>query len=159
MVGNAEYFEDFVAWCSDPRSRRAYLDHLMSVDIQGVKWIRERPKTAAYIGMAAAIVRPEFRFLADKYFLGESEETTIPAKRMFEQYDVWRDQLGLDDAATKRSIVSFGCFIQKHLDGLGVAKVHTRAGATYIVDKKLLVEHLLTMGFGTTVDMHPFLLA
>jgi hypothetical protein len=96
--------------------------------------------------MAAAIVRPELRFMADKYFQGDCEDTRILATSLLGHYNMWRDRMGMTDEASKRTMSGFA--------SKGVSKSNANTGTMYTIDKSLLIPHLRGLGFGEIVDMH-----
>jgi hypothetical protein len=84
-VGNHEYFEGLIEYCSDPANARAFYEYLKTYDMSGVN-LKNRPITDGYKEMKKASVPIEFSFLESMIEKYGKKTKIFTSSGLFEEF-------------------------------------------------------------------------
>lgn len=62
-IGDAEYFKGFSEYMQDVTNQKAIIEHLRSVDISNVNWIKDRPISETYKSLKGLCLGPLHKYL------------------------------------------------------------------------------------------------
>ena len=88
-IGDEEYFKFLYEYIERADVQRAFFDDMMEEDIEGFKWMHERPMTDAYIQNLDTCVPPLIRFMAGEVNMCEMCKVTdnqVKASDLFKKF-------------------------------------------------------------------------
>ena len=145
-----DYFDRLVDVINKPQALRSLYDHLMSIDISGVDWIRDKPMTEYMNDLLESCTDREMTFLVNKIKQAEAEagleeqkEVEISSKQLLGEF---RDDCLQNGYEYKTSPIKCGIKLKKYMiDGFSVKK--TKKGNVYIFDTKRCVDWMIKQGY------------
>jgi hypothetical protein len=135
-ANSKEYFDNYYKIINDDMHLKAFYDYLMTLKVDDIDWINDRPITEAYNDMKQ--IESHIRFLADyedKIFdiegLNNVKERNINATEFLNLYFKWREEGHYGD--DKMNATKFG-LLMKRVDGI-VKLTRESGGKRYSLDR------------------------
>jgi hypothetical protein len=88
-IGDKAYFDAFSEYCENECNLKALYEYLLSVDISGVNWITDRPRTEAYEQLQAIFVDVVYQFLINFVQKYDEEEYYGSASVLYDIFQTW----------------------------------------------------------------------
>lgn len=149
LKGNTAYFRELVAITADPHVRYEFYQHLMRLDISGMDWQNDRPKTLGMMRLMASNSPCEYRYVRD--LLAEAQARgenllTVGSDALFDGFVSWISQQHISKYETNR--IKFGIRMAKIIEGCtSIKKTKSNRCAVYHFDVEVGMADLVKRGW------------
>jgi hypothetical protein len=160
LKGDGDYFKRLSACIEDEHVRFEFYRFLMSRDLTGRRWDRDRPIRGAYTDMMAVNLEYEYQFIRDLVLRHQGTVLERQADRLYDDFRMWLIQKGPTHGNHNTSAIKFGQKLSKLIAQgarattgfTAITKRRAPAGNIYTIDVPAFRQEMLAKHWCTPDD-------